>query len=91
MFSLGGLLIGSGLIIIGVVTVKYTFQAVNLTGRQMWIEKYAGSGSTYGVYKIFGVILVLVGILTATGFGDNVMNFLLTPLYNLFAPLRGVK
>jgi hypothetical protein len=91
MFSLGGLLIGSGLIIIGVVTVKYTFQAVNLTGRQDWIEKYTGSGSTYGVYKIFGVILVLAGILTATGFGGNVMNFLLTPLYNLFAPLRGVK
>jgi len=74
----------------GVGFVKYTFQITNLTGRQDWLERYTGSGSTYGVYKLFGVFLVIVGILWATGFGGDVINFLFAPVYNIFRPLKGV-
>ncbi len=75
----------------GVGMVKYTFALTNFTGRQDWIEKYAGGGQTYSVYKLFGVALVLIGILVATGFGANVMNFFFAPILNTFRPLLQQK
>ena len=87
MFNLGHLLIGIIMIAGGIAMVKYTFQLTNITGRQDWLERYTGSGSTYGVYKLFGVFLVLVGILFATGFGNNVLDFLFSPLRSVFRPI----
>lgn len=91
MFSFAHLLIGLSMAGLGVVGVKWTYPIMNATGRQFWLEKYTGSGSTYGVYKIGSVLLIMFGILVATGFGDAVMNFLLSPLYHIFAPLSGLK
>jgi len=70
--------------VLGILGVKYTFWIHNVTGPQDWLERYTGSGTTYAMYKIFFALLVLVGILFATGFGDNVMGFLFSPLVNLF-------
>lgn len=78
------------MVVIGVLFVKYTFNITNMTGRQDWLEKYTGSGSTYGVYKIFGVLLVCVGILWATGFGTNVIDFVFSPLKSVFHPLHNI-
>lgn len=86
MFSLSNLLIGLIMIGLGVLGVKYTFWLHNVTGAQDWLERYTGSGSTYGIYKILSVILVLLGILYATGFGENVVEFFFSPLLNLFSP-----
>jgi hypothetical protein len=86
MFSFSHLLIGLGFIAAGILFVKYTFQIMNMTGRQDWIEKYTGGGTTYGIFKLFGVVLVFVGILFATGFGNNLLNFLFAPLRHIFAP-----
>ena len=88
--TISGILIGLTMIVLGVLFVKYTFNIVNMTGRQDWIEKYTGGGSTYGVFKIFGVLLVIVGILWATGFGANVMDFVFAPLKNIFHPLKNI-
>jgi hypothetical protein len=88
MFSFTGLLIGLGMIIVGVLGVKFTFQIVNTTGNQDWIERFTGSGSTYGIYKIFSVFLILLGLLVATGFGNNVMEFLFSPFKSLFTPFH---
>jgi hypothetical protein len=84
MFSIKGLLIGLAMMGAGFVGVKYTFWLHNFTGPQNWLERYTGSGSTYGIYKIFSALLVIGGILVATGFGDNVMGFFLSPLLNVF-------
>ena len=89
--SFSSFLIGLAMTVLGVGMVKYTFQVMNFTGRQDWIERYAGSGSTYGVFKIFGVALVIGGILFATGFGNDVLNFILSPLLNAFRPLVNQK
>ena len=88
MFSVQGLIVGLIMTVLGVLLVKYTFWIHNMTGAQDWLERYTGSGSTYGIYKIFGVLIGLIGLLVATGFGDNVMSFFFSPLANLFAPLK---
>lgn len=87
MFSLNGLLIGLGLVVAGVLFVKYTFAIANLTGSQDWLERITGPGSTYGIYKIFGVLLVILGLLVGTGYGSNVLAFLLAPVHSVFQPL----
>lgn len=84
MFSIQGLLIGLTMAGLGVLGVKYTFWLHNATGPQDWLERYTGSGSTYGIYKIFCTLLVIIGLLVATGFGDNVMSFFFSPLLNIF-------
>jgi hypothetical protein len=70
---------------LGVLGVKYTFWIHNMTGPQQWLERYTGGGSTYGVYKIFSTLLILIGILVATGFGNNVMSFFFAPLAHVFS------
>lgn len=71
-------------IIIGTVMLKFNYQLVNLTGRQDWIESKLGSGTTYLAYKIFAVLVVLIGILVATGLGVPFENWALSPLKHVF-------
>src|SRR5580704_7652141 len=84
MFSIQHLLIGLAVLAAGIALVKYSFQAVNITGPQHWLERYTGSGSTYGMYKLLGVAMVILGLLIATGFGNNVLETLLSPLKGVF-------
>lgn len=88
MHILSHLFLGLIFIALGVLGLKYTFSIMNYTGRQDWIESKLGSGSTYGVYKIFSVLLVLGGLLYATGLAGNVFGPLLSPLKGLF---KGVQ
>jgi nucleoside recognition membrane protein YjiH len=87
MFTLNSLLIGIAMVVIGVLGVKYAFWLHNMTGPQDWLERFTGPGSTQGMYKIFFTLVVITGLLVATGFGNNVMSFLFSPLKNLFHPL----
>ncbi len=84
MFTLSGFFTGLTMAILGVLGVKYTFWIHNQTGSIDFIERFTGAGSTYGVLKIFFTLLVLVGLLWASGFGNNVISFLLSPFANLF-------
>lgn len=89
MFSFSHIVIGLIMTALGVLMVKYTFWLVNTTGPQQWIERYTGSGSTYGIYKLVGILLALLGLLYATGFGNNVLEFLLSPFKSVFTGLSG--
>jgi len=73
-------------IIAGILMLKFNYQLVGFTGRQQWIERKLGSGSTYLAYKIFAIIIVLVGILVVTGLGSPFENWLLSPLKRVFQP-----
>jgi hypothetical protein len=84
MFSWSNLFVGLGMAVAGVCFVKFSYQILRFTGEQSWLTRFTGSGSTNGIYKIFGVLLVIVGILVATGFGNNVMEFIFGPFKNLF-------
>jgi hypothetical protein len=85
-FSLRNLIIGLVMAGLGVAMVKYTFQLVNITGTQGWLERYTGSGSTYGIYKIVGVLVALIGLILASGLGNAFMDTLFSPLRSIFHP-----
>jgi len=84
MITVSGIVYGILAIGIGTLFLIYTFQIVGFTGRQDWIEQYLGSGTTYLAYKIFGLILVLTGILAAIGLLNGAIEFIFSPLKNLF-------
>lgn len=84
MISLNGMLEGLLLVAAGVLGLRFTYQILNFTGSQDWIESKLGSGSTYGVYKFASLILVIAGLLAASGLGHPVANWLLSPLKGLF-------
>lgn len=69
-------------IAIGTGVIKYAYQIVQTFGRIDWAESHlsGGLGGTYALYKIVGIILILLGFLYMFGgFG-----FLLSPLTPLF-------
>ena len=71
-------------IAIGTLSLKYNFQIVNNTARLEFIESKLGYGTTYLVYKLLSILLVLGGILYITGLYKPVLDWLLTPFVNLF-------
>lgn len=86
MISVGTILIGLLMSAAGILLLRYSYQATNFTGPVEWIEAVAGPGSTNGVYKLFGLIVAILGILVATGFGTNVVSFIFGPFRNIFGP-----
>jgi hypothetical protein len=69
---------------LGVVSLKYNYQLVGITGNVDFAERYIGAGGTYAFYKILSVIFVLGGFLYTTGLGDPVLRWLLSPLAQFF-------
>jgi uncharacterized membrane protein YphA (DoxX/SURF4 family) len=86
MLSLSHIIYGLIAIVVGSVMLRYNYQLVNLTGRQDWVEDKLGSGSTYFVYKLVAVAIIIGGLLYVTGLGDPFFNWLLSPLRALFPP-----
>ncbi len=84
MFSLAHLIYGIILVGLGVVALKYNYQIVGFTGRQDWIESKLGAGSTYLAYKLVALIVVIFGLLLATGLANPALNSLLGPLKTAF-------
>lgn len=81
------ILVGAIAIAIGVVTLKYNFQIGNMIKLQ-WIESKVGSGSTFLVFKLLSILLVLAGIVYMAGFGDDIIDWATAPLQGLFRPRR---
>ncbi len=69
---------------LGVITLKYNFQIVNNTARLEFIESKLGSGTTYLVYKLLSILLVIGGVLYMTGLYHGALSWLLSPLVGLF-------
>ena len=84
MITVSGIFYGLVAAVIGTLFLIYTFQLVGFTGRQDWIERYLGAGSTYLAYKIFGLLLVFGGILSVTGLLHGFLTGLFAPLHHFF-------
>lgn len=72
------------LIIIGVVLLKNNFKVTNLFSRYNWFEQKLGPGSTYMIFQLVSILVVIFGVIVMFGLGDNVVNFILSPFENLF-------
>lgn len=79
------ILTGAIMIAIGTVGLMFNYQLGNMV-RLEWVESKIGYGSTFMVYKVFGVILVLAGVITLAGFGDDVLRWATSPLESVFNP-----
>ena len=89
MFTLRDFLIGSGMVVAGVLMVRYAFWLRNMTGPQQWLENITGAGTTYGMYKVFGVLVAFLGFMWASGLGNAVLGFFLTPFIHTFGGISG--
>jgi hypothetical protein len=71
-------------IAVGIAGLKYNFALTNTFPRLQFFENNLGGGSSYGIYKLICIILVIGGILYMTGFGPAIMSWILAPLSGLF-------
>jgi uncharacterized membrane protein SpoIIM required for sporulation len=84
VFSVANIITGLIIIALGVASLRFNYQLVGMTGRQDWIENFLGGGSTYFVYKLFSIVLILAGLLYGTGLATPFFSWLLSPLRNIF-------
>ena len=77
MKIIGGLI----LIAIGALIVIKSEDLLRNFGRISWFEKHLGveGGSRLG-YKLIGLIIIFLGLLTTTGSFDGFIKFVLSPL-----------
>lgn len=78
------ILVGLILVVIGGVSLKYNYLLVNNTFRLERVETLMGSGSTYLVFKLISMLLIIAGIATMAGFTDDILNWAASPLRQFF-------
>ena len=83
--SVAGFFYGIILIFIGFLVLKYNYQVTNMFSRNNVFERYLGSGSTYFVMKMAGVLVMLLGLLMMFGLADDALRWLVSPLTNLLS------
>jgi hypothetical protein len=76
--------IGGFLLAFGILSLKFNYQLVGFTGNVGSIEKWLGSGSTYGFFKFISILLCIVGFLYMFGLSDAFFTWLFSPLEQFF-------
>ncbi len=72
-------LLGIGL---GCILIIYTEWFVSNFGRSAWAEQHMGtSGGTRLLYKLVGLVFILIALLWATGFLGNIVLGIFSPLF----------
>jgi len=77
-------LFGLFVIAIGVGLLRFNFKLTNSFSRSNWFERNLGSGSTYIVFQLVAVLAVILGVLIMFGLGDNVMEWIFSPIRGIF-------
>lgn len=57
-------------IAIGVFIIWKTFPLVNMFGKISWAEQHLGSGGTYTLYKLVGLLVVFFSAMHLFGLSD---------------------
>jgi len=81
------ILIGAIIIVVGALLVIKAELVYNVFGPIAFFEKYLGSegGSRLG-YKLFGILVVFIGMLVLTNMFGGFMNWILSPLIKQTSP-----
>ncbi len=83
-----------GIIITGlsILMIMKTEWLINNFGRIAWFEDKLGSeGGTRLGYKLIGMLALFIGIVVMTGSGQDLMNWLLSPLIKSGQPSSQIK
>jgi hypothetical protein len=66
----------------GMALMKYSFQIVSMFGKIPWAERVLGGGlgGTYLMWKLVGIIFIIIGFLTMSG---GILN-IISPLAPFF-------
>ena len=78
--SITSFFLGLIMMALGVLGLKYNYQLTNNFGSFGSLTSFLGTGNEYAVFKLLALLLVFAGFVTMFGLGDNVLNFLLSPL-----------
>ena len=52
---------------VGMSFIVKTLPWVNLLGKSAWAEQHLGGGGTYTMWKLIGIIIIIVGLLIMAG------------------------
>ncbi len=66
--------------IVGIILVWKTFAIAQVFGSIDWAEEHLGSGSSYMIYKLVGIIFIILSALYIFG----MLDLLVLPFRNLF-------
>lgn len=75
------ILVGLAVVGLGVIMVYKTQWILSLVGRIPFAEKMFGGGGTRTFYKLFGVVIIMVGFLFVTNLFDVIIGGFLTRLF----------
>lgn len=77
----GRILTGLIIVVIGYFTTAKADWLMNNLGRIEWFETHLGAeGGTRTFYKLFGVFLIIVGFLLATGWLGDIAASIFRPI-----------
>ncbi|MFA5131525.1 MAG: hypothetical protein WC467_03795 [Patescibacteria group bacterium] len=89
---MGQVILGIIITLASVFMIIKTEWLVNNFGRIAWFEDKLGSeGGTRLGYKLIGIIALFIGIVVMTGSGQDLMNWLLSPLIKSGQPSSQIK
>lgn len=75
------ILIGLIVCVVGFGIVWKTRTFVDIAGPLPWIERQVGFGGTIFIYKLVGVVVILIGFLVITNLFDLVIGGLIADLF----------
>jgi hypothetical protein len=55
-------LVAAGLILFGFYVTIHSFGMVKLVGRTDWAERYLGVGGSYTMWKLLGILSIIVAL-----------------------------
>ena len=70
-------------VVAGILIIKYTYQITRATGSFGWAEEHLGGG-TNTLFKIIGVVLIVVSFMWMTGTAQSLF-------ISTFGPLFGIR
>ncbi len=68
---------------LGFIIMIYRYQIKQFTGSIPWAEQYLGSGGTYNLYVIIGLIISMVSLMYALGTIQDLFNGALGPIFGV--------
>jgi hypothetical protein len=68
---------------LGVIIMIYRFQIKQFTGKIEWAEQHMGSGGTYNLFILIGLVISIVSLMYALGTIQDLFTSGLGPIFGV--------